>query len=155
MRSSAGSIRARPPNKQPRRLGGCHQPGTYPAAIRAAASGLRADIAKSAAAGPSRAAVSFLLGRLGALPQRLHFVETRLLQAAARLFECALYGMQPDGKEDFGINLGAMATRGERGALIVSLDSLLRMTSNPFFPYLLARIEEGIGPGVAAAQPAE
>ena len=67
----------------------------------------------------------------------------------------ALYGMQPDGKEDFGINLGAMATRGERGALIVSLDSLLRMTSNPFFPYLLGRTEEGIGPGAAAARPAE
>jgi alpha-beta hydrolase superfamily lysophospholipase len=56
----------------------------------------------------------------------------------------ALYGMDPDDAEDFGINLGAMATRGERGALIVSLDSLLRMTSNPFFPYLLARVEEGI-----------
>jgi alpha-beta hydrolase superfamily lysophospholipase len=55
-----------------------------------------------------------------------------------------LYGMQPDPTEDFGINLGAMATRGERGALIVSLDSLLRMTSNPFFPYLIGRIEEGI-----------
>ena len=42
------------------------------------------------------------------------------------------------------VRLGAMATRGERGALIVSLDSLLRMTSNPFFPYLLGRVEEGI-----------
>jgi hypothetical protein len=29
--------------------------------------------------------------------------------------------------------------------LIVSLDTLLRMSSNPFFPYLLGRIEEGIG----------
>ena len=35
-------------------------------------------------------------------------------------------------------------TRGERGALIVSLDSLLRMTSNPFFPYMLDRIDEDI-----------
>lgn len=58
----------------------------------------------------------------------------------------ALYGMHPDSSEDFGINLGAMATRGERGALIISLDSLLRMTSNPFFPYMLDRIEEGIAP---------
>jgi alpha-beta hydrolase superfamily lysophospholipase len=56
-----------------------------------------------------------------------------------------LYGMHPDETEDFGINLGAMATRGERGALIISLDSLLRMTSNPFFPYMAERIEEGIG----------
>jgi hypothetical protein len=43
---------------------------------------------------------------------------------------------------------GAIAARGEVGALIVSLDTLLRMSSNPLFPYLLGRIEEGIGPGV-------
>jgi alpha-beta hydrolase superfamily lysophospholipase len=56
----------------------------------------------------------------------------------------ALYGMQPDSSEDFGANLGAMATRGERGTLIVSLDSLSRMSSNPFFPYVMERIEEGL-----------
>jgi len=54
----------------------------------------------------------------------------------------SLYGLLPDNSEDFGINLGAMASRGERGALIMSLDSLLRVTSNPFFPYLVQRIEE-------------
>jgi alpha-beta hydrolase superfamily lysophospholipase len=58
-----------------------------------------------------------------------------------------LYGMNPDSTEDYGVNLGAMAARGERGALIVSMDSLIRMSSNPFFPYLLERIEEGIGNG--------
>ena len=62
-----------------------------------------------------------------------------------------LYGLQPDSAEDYGVNLGAMATRGERGALIVSLDSLFRMTANPFFPYLLERVEEGIGKGGKAA----
>jgi alpha-beta hydrolase superfamily lysophospholipase len=56
-----------------------------------------------------------------------------------------LYGFDPDPADDFGIRLGAVAPRGEVGALIVSLDTLLRMSSNPFFPYLLARIEEGIG----------
>ena len=56
-----------------------------------------------------------------------------------------LYGFDPDPTEDFGIRLGTVAARGEVGALIVSLDSLLRMSSNPFFPYLLARIEDGIG----------
>jgi hypothetical protein len=40
-----------------------------------------------------------------------------------------------------------MATRGERGILIISLDSLSRMSSNPFFPYLIERIGEGIGKG--------
>jgi alpha-beta hydrolase superfamily lysophospholipase len=57
----------------------------------------------------------------------------------------SLYGLQPDESENFGVNLGAIAPRGERGTLIVSLDSLLRMSSNPFFPYLIGRIEEGIG----------
>jgi alpha-beta hydrolase superfamily lysophospholipase len=59
----------------------------------------------------------------------------------------SLYGLQPDNTEDFGVNLGAMATRGERGILIVSVDSLTRMSANPFFPYMLERIEEGIGAG--------
>jgi hypothetical protein len=57
----------------------------------------------------------------------------------------ALYGMQPSPTEDFGVNLGAMATRGERGTLIISIDALNRMSANPFFPYMLGRIEEGIG----------
>lgn len=58
----------------------------------------------------------------------------------------ALYGMQPDRSENFGISLGSVASRGERGALVIGLDSLLRMSSNPFFPYEAQRIEEGIGP---------
>jgi len=58
----------------------------------------------------------------------------------------SLYGLQPETQE-YGVNLGSMATRGERGTLIVSVDSLSRMSSNPFFPYLLARVEEGIGKG--------
>ncbi len=57
----------------------------------------------------------------------------------------SLYGMEPESDEDFGVNLGAMATRGERGTLIITLDSLARMSSNPFFPYLMERIEQGLG----------
>jgi hypothetical protein len=63
-----------------------------------------------------------------------------------------LYGMEPDASEDFGVNLGALALRGERGILVVSLDSLVRVASNPFYPYLLERIEEGAG--AAAPEPA-
>jgi hypothetical protein len=47
-------------------------------------------------------------------------------------------------------NLGAMATGGERGTLIVSIDSLARMSSNPFFGFMIARVEDG---NVAAAKP--
>ncbi|MGA0562562.1 alpha/beta fold hydrolase [Ancylobacter sp. VNQ12] len=66
-----------------------------------------------------------------------------------------LYGYDPDPKDDFGLQLGAMAIRGERGALIVNLDALVRMSSNPFFPYMQQRIEADISPAAAptAAEP--
>lgn len=57
----------------------------------------------------------------------------------------SLYGLTPDPDESFGINLGAIAPRGERNVLIASLDALLRASSNPFFPYMIERIDEGIG----------
>jgi hypothetical protein len=44
--------------------------------------------------------------------------------------------------------------RGERGMLIVSQDSLTRIASNPFFPYLLRRIEETAGFAQPEAAPA-
>jgi alpha-beta hydrolase superfamily lysophospholipase len=56
-----------------------------------------------------------------------------------------LYGLEPDPGEDFGIRLGALAIRGERGVLVTSQESLTRLQSNPFFPYLLERIDEGVG----------
>jgi len=61
-----------------------------------------------------------------------------------------LYGLEPDPGEDFGIRLGALALRGERGVLITSQESLTRLQSNPFFPYLLERIDEGIDASAAA-----
>ncbi len=56
-----------------------------------------------------------------------------------------LYGSHPDPADDtFGVSLGTIAPRGETGALIVGLDSLLRVSSNPFYAYVARRIEEGI-----------
>ncbi|WGF90469.1 alpha/beta hydrolase [Marinivivus vitaminiproducens] len=57
-----------------------------------------------------------------------------------------LYGLEPapDPAEDFGVRLGATATRGEQGTLIIALDALMRITSNPFFPYLAARVTEAV-----------
>jgi alpha-beta hydrolase superfamily lysophospholipase len=60
-----------------------------------------------------------------------------------------LYGIAPDASEDFGLRLGTVAARGEVGVLIVDLESLMRMTSNPFFPFLAARVLEGIAAGPA------
>ena len=68
----------------------------------------------------------------------------------------SLYGLTPDSTEDFGIHLGALTPRGERNVLIASLDSLLRASSNPFFPYMKTRIEENIdnpSPTQATASP--
>lgn len=55
-----------------------------------------------------------------------------------------LYGLRPDPADNFGISLGSASTRGEVGVLLINLDSLLRMSSNPFFPFMMDRIEEGI-----------
>jgi len=63
----------------------------------------------------------------------------------------SLYGMEPDISEDFGVNLGAISPRGERGVLIVDLDALLRVSSNPFFPYVLERIDQVIAAPVRAS----
>lgn len=58
-----------------------------------------------------------------------------------------LYGTMPDPAENFGVRLGTLAPRGERNVLITSLDSLMRASSNPFFPYILERIGEGLREG--------
>jgi alpha-beta hydrolase superfamily lysophospholipase len=57
-----------------------------------------------------------------------------------------LYGQQPDNSEDFGVHLGAIAPRGERGVLIVNLDALLRVSSNPFLPYMQERMQALMSP---------
>ncbi|MCE4052827.1 alpha/beta hydrolase [Pseudomonas sp. Au-Pse12] len=55
-----------------------------------------------------------------------------------------LYGTQPSAREDFGVHLGTLAARGERGVLVVPMDELMRLTANPFYPYLIQRIEAQI-----------
>ncbi|UFN48564.1 alpha/beta hydrolase [Roseomonas sp. OT10] len=53
----------------------------------------------------------------------------------------SLYGMEPDpADEDFGVHFGTVAPRGERGILAISLDALVRMSSNPFFDEMMERI---------------
>jgi hypothetical protein len=54
--------------------------------------------------------------------------------------------LDPDPSDNFGVSFGTIAKRGERETLIVSLDSLLRISSNPFFLYMTEKIAEGIGP---------
>ena len=66
----------------------------------------------------------------------------------------SLYGLKPESQDEFGINLGVLAPRGERNVLIASLDALLRVASNPFFPYMIGRIEEGIDGKTRVKKPA-
>ena len=68
-----------------------------------------------------------------------------------------LYGLRPDtSQENFNVELGTLAPRGERGALVVTMEFLSRIASNPFFPFLIERIEAGIRdprPAIQAAIP--
>jgi alpha-beta hydrolase superfamily lysophospholipase len=58
-----------------------------------------------------------------------------------------LYGGFPAPRPtpEFGINLGTLDLRGENGVLVVSLDTAMRMSYNPFYPYVIDLIERGIG----------
>ncbi|TPE49377.1 alpha/beta hydrolase [Amaricoccus solimangrovi] len=61
----------------------------------------------------------------------------------------ALYGYAPDGRENFGISLGALVARGETGTLGISLDGLGRLSSNPFLADMLDRIGTFMAPVTA------
>jgi alpha-beta hydrolase superfamily lysophospholipase len=65
-------------------------------------------------------------------------VDVYSLSHVALPFPCddPLYGTVPRSDEDYGIRLGTLELRGERGALQVSADQLQRLTCNPFFAYL-------------------
>jgi hypothetical protein len=52
----------------------------------------------------------------------------------------ALYGYLPS-PDDFGLRLGVVSPRGERGSLIVNADTLMRASCNPFFDYMMGRID--------------
>lgn len=60
----------------------------------------------------------------------------------------SLYGLKPDVLNRYGLSIGTIALRGETSTLLVGLDTLMRVTSNPFFPYMKERIEAVIGGNV-------
>jgi hypothetical protein len=51
-----------------------------------------------------------------------------------------LYGLRPDPADDFGINIGTLAARGETGVISVGSDMFARLYSNPFFGTFAERI---------------
>jgi alpha-beta hydrolase superfamily lysophospholipase len=52
-----------------------------------------------------------------------------------------LYGAEPAVDDHQGVALGALAVRGENGVLSVSPAMLARVSSNPFMPWMLGRID--------------
>jgi alpha-beta hydrolase superfamily lysophospholipase len=55
-----------------------------------------------------------------------------------------LYGLEARKGADV-VQLGALALRGERGVLRITPDEMLRLHSNPFYPYLERRVLERLG----------
>ena len=55
-----------------------------------------------------------------------------------------IYGGAGTGRESGSISLGRLSLRGEKGALIIPADVLMRVTWNPFFPYLASRVDHWI-----------
>ncbi len=51
-----------------------------------------------------------------------------------------LYGRLPDPPPTFGLRLGRVGPRGERSILTVPFDQWMRLSWNPFFPYLEERV---------------
>lgn len=51
-------------------------------------------------------------------------------------------GVPPAPGAAFAFNLGTLQPRGERGVLTVPVEQLVRLTWNPFFPYLEERVRE-------------
>lgn len=56
----------------------------------------------------------------------------------------SLYGRTPEHPNEFGVSFGSMTPRGERSVLIISLDSLMRQSSNPFYPWMLKQVNATI-----------
>ncbi|MCU5773801.1 alpha/beta hydrolase [Erwiniaceae bacterium BAC15a-03b] len=57
-------------------------------------------------------------------------------------FSDSLYGRTPEKPNEYGVSLGSLTPRGERSVLIVSLDMLMRISSNPFYPWMLQRVNQ-------------
>jgi alpha-beta hydrolase superfamily lysophospholipase len=55
-----------------------------------------------------------------------------------------VYGSKATGAPEGPIALGLLSPRGERAVLTVQVDVLMRVTSNPFFPYLARRVSEWV-----------
>ena len=54
----------------------------------------------------------------------------------------SLFGTEPDLRDDYGMRIGTIVPRGEKSVLRTSLESLMRLNSNPFSAYVDRRIAQ-------------
>jgi len=62
-----------------------------------------------------------------------------------------VYGRNPRPSSFDVVRLGTLSPRGERAVLTVPLETLMRASCNPFFPYLAARLTAWVGRETATA----
>ena len=60
-----------------------------------------------------------------------------------------LYGIDGPNQQAGLLPIGRLSPRGERAVLTVGTDTLMRLSSNPFFPFIAERIEQWLGTGAA------
>ncbi len=60
-----------------------------------------------------------------------------------------LYGIDGSGEIAGLLPIGRLSPRGERAVLTVGADTLMRLSSNPFFPFVAERIGQWLGTGSA------
>ena len=58
-----------------------------------------------------------------------------------------LFGIRPAGPGEGGVRLGLLTPRGEKSTLVVPEDVLMRLASNPFFPYVEEKVREILAAG--------
>jgi hypothetical protein len=64
-----------------------------------------------------------------------------------------VYGLSPPAGAEPAYNLGAIAAKGESGALVVGLGTFARLRSNPFFDVIRTRIVATLATDAQAPQP--
>ncbi len=58
----------------------------------------------------------------------------------------AVFGVGAPGETPVGLRLGALEPRGERDLLLVPVEQFMRLSYNPFYPYVEARLREWVAP---------
>jgi alpha-beta hydrolase superfamily lysophospholipase len=129
--------------------------GLLPTAPRA----YRLSVITNARAGDPQAVVrSFAAGATGSTDADIGIAYRRDFTSLGHValpfpLSDGLYGAEPSADDPQGVALGALAVRGENGVLTISPGMLVRVSSNPFFPWMMERIDATLTPTSPAIAP--